>query len=110
MTSPQAIGRSLGIRRAVRAFVVFGFYGCLAMGLASWAWAGHPLVRSPAFISALVVLGFATLTGALYLRRSPCPRCGHPYAEKVGGRHRNNFTSECLNCGLRIDAANASSR
>ena len=48
----------------------------------------------------------AVIAGFL-LRIARCPRCGHFFSVRTGGRARNNFTSACMNCGLRLDGSNA---
>lgn len=97
------------VRRALRAIVVVGFYGCIAMALAKWGWHDHPAVHMRSYIALMTILGLAAITGGFLLRIARCPRCGELFAVKRVGKHRNNFTSECLNCGLRLDGSNARS-
>jgi hypothetical protein len=92
-------------RQVLRVIVIVGFYGALAMGLARWLAATQPLVQSRAYFAAMVILGLAAIAGGYLLRIGRCPRCRGFYALRADGKLRNNFTSRCLNCGLRIDGA-----
>ena len=96
------------VRRALRVIVILGFYGCVAMALAKWIWSAHAAVHMRSYIALMVILGLAAITGGFLLRIARCPRCGELFSVKRQGKHRNNFTSECLNCGLRLDGSNAS--
>ena len=53
-----------------------------------WWWA------APCF--AMVVLA------GLYLHNAKCPRCQGRFAVRNDGMRWNDFTSQCLNCGLRL--------
>jgi hypothetical protein len=96
----------LKVRRALRVIVVVGFYGCVFMALARWLWAANPMVHRPGYMALMIFLGIAAVAGGFLLRIARCPNCGELFAVKRVGKHRNNFTSECLNCGLRLDGAN----
>jgi len=95
-------------RRALRVIVIVGFYGCVAMALGKWIWSAHAAVHMRSYMALMVILGLAAILGGLLLRIARCPRCGELFSVKREGKHRNNFTSECLNCGLRLDGSNAS--
>ena len=98
----------LKIRGVMRVIVIVGFYGCVAMALAKWIWAGHPAVHMPSYIALMTLLGVCALIGGFLLRIGRCPRCGHVFSVRAAGKkHRNNFTSRCLNCGLELDGSNA---
>ena len=47
-----------------------------------------------------------TIDGFL-LRIARCPRCGQLFAVRTEPKARNNFTSSCMNCGLKLDGSNA---
>jgi hypothetical protein len=96
----------LKVRRALRVIVIGGFYACIFMAIARWLWAGNPMVHTRGYFALMTVLGLAAIAGGLLLRIARCPSCGELFAVRRAGRHRNNFTSECLNCGLRLDGAN----
>lgn len=97
----------LKVRTLIRAVVVVGFYGCVAMGLAKFAWNDQPVVHMPSYVALMTVLGVAAILGGFLLRIARCPRCGGHFAAREGAKGRNNFTSACLNCGLRLDGSNA---
>src|SRR5262249_17519080 len=92
--------RFLKVRSAPRLIVIFSFYGCLAMGLATWPLASEPVVQTRAYFAVMVIVGLLAITGAYLLRIAHCPRCREHFAVRRDGRARNNFTSQCLNCGL----------
>jgi len=97
----------LKVRTALRAIVVLAFYGCAAMGIAKWVWNDQPLVHMRSYLALMAVIGSAAVAGGFLLRIARCPRCGHFFSVRTGGRARNNFTSACMNCGLRLDGSNA---
>ena len=94
-------------RRMLRVIVIAGFYGCVALALGKWIWAGHPAVHMRSYMASMVILGLAAVAGGFLLRIGRCPRCGELFAVRREGKHRNNFTSLCLNCGLQLDGSNA---
>jgi hypothetical protein len=94
-------------RRVLRVLVIAGFYGCIAMALAKWTWNGEAVVHMRSYIAFMTILGIMAIVGGFLLRIARCPRCGELFAVRREGRHRNNFTSQCLNCGLRLDGSNA---
>jgi transcription elongation factor Elf1 len=55
----------------------------------------------------MVIFGVGAVAGGYLLRIGRCPRCGHVFAVRAGRKARNNFTSACLTCGLRLDGSNA---
>ena len=63
------------------------FYDGVSTGV-FWWWA------APCF--AMVVLS------GLYLHNAKCPRCRARFAVRIDGMRWNDFTSQCLNCGLRL--------
>ena len=93
------------VRRVLRVVVLVGFYGCVALALGKWLWAEHAAVHMRSYIALMVILGLAAICGGFLLRIARCPRCGELFA--VRAKARNNFTSKCMNCGLRLDGANA---
>lgn len=97
----------LKVRSALRVIVVAGFYGCVAMALARWVWADRPLVHLRSYLALMAFLGVAAVIGGFLLRIGRCPRCGHVFAVRADNKMRNNFTSQCVNCGLRLDGSNA---
>lgn len=97
----------LKVRSAMRVIVIVGFYGCIAMAIAKFVWAAHPAVHARSYVALMVILGLAAIVGGFLLRIARCPRCGGLFAVAAGRRVRNNFTSQCLNCGLRLDGSNA---
>ena len=97
----------LKIRNALRIFVIVGFYGCVGLALARWAWAGQPVVHTPGYLALMGVFGLAAVIGGYLLRIGRCPRCGQIFSVRSGAKSRSNFTSQCLNCGLRLDGSNA---
>jgi hypothetical protein len=97
----------LKVRSVLRVVVIAGFYGCIAMAIAKWVWSDDAVVHMRSYIALMTILGLAALTGGFLLRIGRCPRCGELFAVRRAGRHRNNFTSACLNCGLRLDGSNA---
>jgi hypothetical protein len=97
----------LKVRNALRLIVIAGFYGCAALALGRLMWADAPAVQARSYLVVMVILGLAAITGGYLLRIGRCPRCGHVFAVRTGARGRNNFTSACLNCGLRLDGSNA---
>ena len=108
LSTPDPIAQAqlfLWGRRVLRVVVIVGFYGAIGMGLARWLAASQPLVQSHAWFALMVILGIAAIAGGYLLRMARCPRCGDFYALRKDGKLRNNFTSRCLNCGLRIDGA-----
>lgn len=102
------INRYLKVRRSVRAIVVAGFFGCIAIAVYGWLHEGEPFVNTDAFFATLVTPGIVALLAAEFLRRSKCPRCGNRFAAAAGDKRWNNFISHCANCGLRLDGANTS--
>jgi hypothetical protein len=103
---PQVLA-FLKVRTLIRAIVVVAFYGCVGMGLAKWAWNDEAVVHMRSYIAFMTILGIAAIAGGILLRIARCPRCGHVFSVRTGGRARNNFTSACMNCGLRLDGSNA---
>jgi hypothetical protein len=97
----------LKIRSVLRVVVIAGFYGCIALAIGKWIWADQPAVHMRSYIAFMVILGLAAICGGYLLRIARCPRCGELFAVRAQGRARNNFTSKCMNCGLRLDGANA---
>ena len=97
----------LKIRNLLRVIVIAGFYGCVALALAKWAWSDDPVVHMRSYIALMTILGLAAITGGILLRIGRCPRCGQVFSVRAVGKGRNNFTSACLNCGLRLDGSNA---
>ena len=97
----------LKMRALLRKIVIVGFYGCVAMALGRWIWAGHAEVHMPSYTTLMVLLGLAAILAGFLLRIGRCPRCGHPFAVSATVKARNNFTSKCLNCGLKLDGSNA---
>ena len=97
------------VRRVLRAIVIAGFYGCVALALAKWAWFGHPEVHMRSYTALMVILGLAAICGGFLLRIARCPRCGGLFSVRADPKARNNFTSECMNCGLKLDGSNAES-
>ena len=98
----------LKVRNSLRVIVVAGFYGCVGLALAKWFWSGYEIVHMRSYIVLMIFLGLAAVTGGFLLRIARCPRCGHVFSVRTGAKARNNFTSECMNCGLRLDGTNAS--
>ena len=96
----------LKIRNLLRVIVIVTFYGCVGLGLARWAWAGQPAVHMRSYLALMVILGLASVIGGVLLRIGRCPCCGHVFSVRLGKKGRNNFTSQCLNCGLRLDGSN----
>ena len=97
----------LKVRRILRVVVIVGFYGCVALALGKWIWADHAAVHMRSYTALMVVLGLAAICGGFLLRIARCPRCGELFARRAQGKGRNNFTSRCMNCGLRLDGSNA---
>ena len=97
----------LKLRNALRLVVIVGFYGCVAMAIAKVLWRDQAVVHMPSYIALMLLLGGGAIVGGLLLRIGRCPRCGHVFAVRAVGKQRNNFTSQCLNCGLRLDGSNA---
>ena len=111
MSLPLPLGQILlflKVRSALRALVIVGFYGCVAMGIAKWVWNDQAVVHMRSYIVLMTIVGLATVVGGVLLRIARCPRCGHPFSVRTAGKARNNFTSACMNCGLRLDGSNAS--
>jgi uncharacterized membrane protein len=100
----------LKVRNALRVMVIVGFYGCVAMALAKWAWANHAAVHMPSYVALMTFLGIVAIAGGILLRIGRCPRCGSVFAVRADRKLTNNFTSACLNCGLRLDGSNAAER
>jgi hypothetical protein len=99
----------LKIRTVLRAIVIAGFYGCVALALAKWIWSDDPVVHMRSYIALMTILGLAAIVGGILLRIARCPRCGEVFSVRTHGKQlRNNFTSACLNCGLKLDGSNAS--
>jgi hypothetical protein len=97
----------LKVRTVLRAVVVFSFYGCVAMALAKWVWSDEAVVHMRSYVALMTILGLAAITGGYLLRIGRCPRCGHVFSVRTGAKGRNNFTSACMNCGLKLDGSNA---
>lgn len=97
----------LKMRSILRVVVIVGFYGCVAMALAKWFWSNEPAVHMRSYIALMVILGLAAICGGFLLRIARCPRCGELFAVRRGAKGRNNFTSRCMNCGLKLDGSNA---
>ena len=95
------------VRRVLRVVVLVGFYGCVALALGKWVWAGHAAVHMRSYVALMVILGLAAICGGFLLRIARCPRCGQLFAVRAAPKGRNNFTSACLNCGLKLDGSNA---
>jgi hypothetical protein len=95
------------MRRVLRAMVIVGFYGCIALALGKWAWSDQAAVHMRSYTALMVILGLAAICGGLLLRIARCPRCGQPFAARANPKARNNFTSRCMNCGLALDGSNA---
>lgn len=98
----------LKVRNVLRATVIVGFYGCIALAIATWVWADRAVVHMPSYVALMALLGVAAVVGGVLLRIGRCPTCGHVFAVRSDNKSRNNFTSQCLNCGLRLDGSNAS--
>jgi len=98
----------LKVRTALRVIVVVAFYGCVAMALSKWIWNDAAVVHMRSYIALMTILGLAAIAGGFLLRIARCPRCGHVFSVRTGSKGRNNFSSACLNCGLRLDGSNAS--
>jgi len=98
----------LKVRSALRVIVIAGFYGCVALALAKGIWSDHAAVHMRSYIALMVILGLASVCAGFLLRIGRCPRCGELFAARAQGKGRNNFTSQCMNCGLRLDGSNAS--
>jgi len=98
----------LKVRSVLRIIVIVSFYGCVAMALAKWIWNDDAVVHMRSYIAFMTILGIAAVCGGYLLRIARCPRCGHVFAVRTGAKGRNNFTSACMNCGLRLDGSNAS--
>jgi len=97
----------LKVRSALRVIVITAFYGCVAMALAKWIWGDQPAVHMRSYIALMTIFGLAAIFGGFLLRIGRCPRCGQVFSVRTGAKGRNNFTSACLNCGLRLDGSNA---
>ena len=95
------------VRRVLRVIVIVGFYGCVALALAKWVWSDHAAVHMRSYVALMVILGLAAICGGFLLRIARCPRCGQLFAVRADPKARNNFTSSCMNCGLRLDGSNA---
>ena len=98
------------MRRVLRVLVIVGFYGCIALALAKWVWSDHAAVHMSSYIALMVIFGLAAICGGFLLRIARCPRCGHLFAVRANPRARNNFTSQCMTCGLALDGSNAAER
>jgi len=98
----------LKVRSALRVIVIVGFYGCVGMAIAKWVWNDQAAVHMRSYIALMTILGLAAVIAGFLLRIARCPRCGHHFSARTGSKGRNNFTSACLNCGLRLDGSNAS--
>jgi hypothetical protein len=71
-----------------------------------WLWIGMPILliglglvmvaRFPLGVL-LFVVSFAPLA---YASPGKCPRCGKTFDRK--GAYHNQFTTRCLNCGIRV--------
>jgi len=97
----------LKMRNILRGVVIVGFYGCIALALGRLAWSNEAAVHMRSYTALMVILGLAAICGGLLLRIARCPRCGLHFAVSARGRGRNNFTSQCMNCGLKLDGSNA---
>ena len=97
----------LKVRNALRVIVIGGFYGCVGLALARWLWDDQPAVHMRSYLALMAILGLAAVIGGYLLRIGRCPCCGHVFSVRAAGKGRNNFTSQCLNCGLRLDGSNA---
>ena len=99
----------LKVRQVLRLVVIVSFYGCVGMGIAKWVWSDHAMVHMRSYIAFMTILGLAAITGGFLLRIGRCPRCGNVFSVRAAkdNKHRNNFTSLCLNCGLKLDGSNA---
>jgi hypothetical protein len=97
----------LKLRTALRLVVIVGFYGCIGMAIAKLVWRDQAVVHMPSYIALMLLLGAGAIIGGFLLRIGRCPRCGHLFAVRAVGKQRNNFTSQCLNCGLSLDGSNA---
>jgi hypothetical protein len=101
------------MRNVLRVVVIAGFYGCVALGLARLIWADQPAMQARAYLALMAIVGLAAVTAGFLLRIGRCPVCGHVFAVRADCnsrnniKRRNNFTSQCLNCGLRLDGSNA---
>ena len=107
MLSLPQIHLFLKMRRILRVVVIVGFYGCVALALGKWIWNDHAAVHMRSYMALMVILGLAAILGGFLLRIARCPRCAQPFALRTEPKARNNFTSKCMNCGLRLDGANA---
>jgi hypothetical protein len=95
------------VRNVLRVVVIAGFYGCVALALSRWIWSEHAVVHMPSYILLMALVGLAATAGGLLLRIARCPACGRFFAVSAATGKRNNFTSQCMNCGLRLDGVNA---
>ena len=102
----EEIRRFLAVRRVLLVIVIGGFYGAVALGLGLWLASGQPVVQTTAYFAAMVIAGAAATLGGYLLRIAHCPRCGKLFSVRAGGKGRNNFTTQCMNCGLRLDGSN----
>ena len=97
----------LKMRNVLRVVVIVGFYGCIALALGRLAWSNEAAVHMRSYTALMVILGLGAICGGLLLRIARCPRCGLHFAARAQGKGRNNFTSQCMNCGLKLDGSNA---
>ena len=97
----------LKFRTALRMIVIVSFYGCVFMALGKWIWNDDAVVHMKSYIALMTVFGIAAIIGGFLLRIGRCPRCGQVFAVRANPKARNNFTSACLTCGLRLDGSNA---
>src|SRR5258706_103247 len=96
----------LKIRNVLRVIVIGGFYACIAVALPKSNWADHAFVHLRSYIAFMTILGLAAVAGGALLRIGRCPCCERLFSVNAAGK-RNNFTSQCMSCGLRLDGSNA---
>ena len=100
--------RYLKLRRVAQIVVVASFVGFIALAVFGWVRSDEPFANTDAFFAAVVAPALVALLGGEFLLRSKCPRCGERFAARPGEARWRNFSSHCVNCGLRLDDAGQS--
>lgn len=94
-------------RRFVRVSVVVSLLGAFLVGGAAFLLPSQYTVNSSVWGIVFGAMWISLLIGGTVLRFARCPRCAKRYAVNAQSGTWNDFTIECLNCGLKLDGSNA---